>query len=363
MLFHPLSGSDPATLLSVLWANGPVPARQWPRVGLAAGAALGRAPFSLLERAIAPAMRRRARPMPPPVFILGHWRSGTTHLYNTMAGTGRFGFVPPLATGLPWDMLVLGRLLRPFLKHLLPRQRYIDRIPVHLHSPQEDEAAMANMQPTSFYHGLYFPRRLRENFMAGVFFEGCSEKHIARWRRRFTHLMDKLHVLNQGRRLLIKNPVYTARIAMLRELYPQAKFIHVHRDPLDVFASMRHFYFKLLNVMALQPYDEGLIDELILETYPRIMHRLTEDAAALPAGDFVEFSYAELDARPLAVIERVYAELGLGDFEADRPALQRYLDSTRDYRKNHHALPEHLAERARREWAMFIDRWGSLRAA
>ena len=86
---HPLSGSDPATFARVLWHNGlPRSGRNWGRTLLAAGAVLGRAPFTLVEQAWA--RRRLARDAAPqaPVFILGHWRSGTTHLYNVMARRG-----------------------------------------------------------------------------------------------------------------------------------------------------------------------------------------------------------------------------------------------------------------------------------
>lgn len=359
MLFHPLSGSDPATLLAVIRANGPVPARQWGRLALALAGSLGRAPFSLIERGLVPAMRRRAPRMEPPIFIVGHWRSGTTHLYNVLTSSGRFGFVPPLATGLPWDMLLLARALRPLLARMLPPQRYIDPIPVHLHSPQEDEAAMANMQPLSFYHGLYFPRHLRDNFQAGVFFDDCQPAQIERWQSRFMHLIEKLHLLNAGRRLLIKNPVYTARISMLRQMLPGARFIHVHRDPLTVFASMRHFYFRLLDVLALQPPDTGIIDELILESYPRMMRMLLEQSAGLSPAEFVEIAYDDLNHDPLGQIEQLYEALDLEGFEDDRPALEQYLASTRDYQRNEHELPEHLRQRAEREWAEFIERWGT----
>jgi len=357
MLFHPLAGSDPLTLASLLRSNGPIPARQWGRISLAAAASLGRGPFSAAERALVPLLRRRTPPMSPPIFIIGHWRSGTTHLYNLMAGTGRFGFVPPLATGLPWDALLLAQLLRPFLAHLLPEQRFIDRIPVRLDSPQEDEAALANMQSLSFYHGLYFPSRLREHFDAGVFFDRCTPDSIARWQRRFNHFLEKMHILNGGRRMLIKNPVYSARVAMLRDMLPRAKFIHIHRDPVTVFTSMRHFYFRLLEAMAMQDYSYEIVDELILESYPRMMRRLLAETAELPPNDFVELAYHELERQPLAAVERVYQTLDLHGFEEDQPALRTHLESVQGYKKNRHELPPELRTRVEREWAEFIERW------
>src|SRR4051812_35165630 len=67
-----------------------------------AGAAY-RLPFMALERARVRRRLAKAPPMPAPVFIVGHWRSGTTHLYNVLSRSSAFGWVPPFAAGLPWD--------------------------------------------------------------------------------------------------------------------------------------------------------------------------------------------------------------------------------------------------------------------
>jgi len=190
-----------------------------------------------------------------------------------------------------------------------------------------------------------------------VFFEGCEPTEINRWRNRFVHFHQKIHILNQGRQLLIKNPVYTARIAMLRQIFPTAKFIHIYRDPIKVFTSMRHFYFKLLDAMALQDYEVKTVNDLVLETYPRMMNQLLEDAANLPQEDFVEVAYKDLDQQPLNTIRQIYETLGIKDFERDRASFEAYLDSIRGYKKNHHTLPPELVERVTHAWEPFIQRW------
>jgi hypothetical protein len=255
-------------------------------------------------------------------------------------------------------MLGLGRVLRPLLERALPRERFVDSLPVRPDSPQEDEIPLANMQPLSFYHGIYFPRRLEERFRQGVFFDSCGVEAIARWRRRHVLFLEKLALLQRGRRLLIKNPVYSARIALLREIWPEAKFIHIYRNPYRVFASSRTFYAKLLQEFAMQRFERARIDELILETYPRMMGRLLEDAAALPEAAYVEVRFETFVGNPLGELSRLYETLGLEGFVAARPCFEAYLGKVRDHRAARHPLPTEAAFQVRQRWAPFIERLG-----
>lgn len=365
MAMHPLSGSDLGTLVRVVRENGGVDRGHVAQTALIAAAVLGRWPSTALERLyVARKLARveRDEPMPAPIFIVGHWRSGTTHLYNILS-KGGFGYVTPLAAGLPWDLLGLSRLMRPLLERSLPEGRYIDNVRVEPDSPQEDEIALANMTPLSFYHGLYFPRRFQELFERGVFLDGCGRAEIEAWQRTFVYLMKKLWLHQGRRRLVIKNPVYTARIAMLRRLFPDARFIHVCRNPYEVFRSMQNFHEKLLAQFALQSYDGVPIDEVVLSTFARMMERLIEDSDDLPADAFVEVRYERLEQDPLGELERAYAVLGLDGFEQARPAFQRYLDGVRNYQKNRWAYPEESLRTVERRWGPFLERWGYERPA
>lgn len=357
-LRHPLLGADPRTLWRVLRDNGGVAAGAAPLAALAGLASVLRWPFSSAERLLVWQKMQRGAAMPAPVFIVGHWRSGTTHLYNLLSRSPHFAYVSPLAAGMPWDFLVLGRLLRPLLQRALPAERFIDRVAVRPDSPQEDEIALANMQEISYYHGLYFPRHLRRNDRAGVFFDGCSPAQIRRWQWCLRHLLGKLAIEQPGRRPLIKNPVYTARVALLREMWPDARFIHIHRNPYTVFQSTRNFYHALLPRLALQPFDETGIDRLILERYARMLNALIEDAARLPEDAFVEVGFEDFERAPLAETERIYRTLGLEGFEASRAAFGEYLHATAGYRKNRYRFPAADRRQVERHWRPFIERWG-----
>ncbi len=349
-LLHPLMGSNLATLLTVLKRNGGVSRSQWPSVALFLGSALARTPFSAIEHLWVHRALRHLPPMPAPLFIVGHWRSGTTFLYNILSRAPHFNTIKPLATGLPWDFLLLAELFKPLLIKALPDHRFIDRVPVKPDSPQEDEIGLASMQSLSFYHGLYFPQHFTENFNAGIFLDTCSPAQIQQWQRILVYFLQKHYIQHPNQQLLVKNPVYTARIKQLRSIWPNAKFIHIYRNPYIIFHSMRNFYRALFKELALQPYNAVDIDTIILDAYPRILTALQTDSAELPTSDFVELSFEALEQDPLTQLQYIYSTLNLGDYDNARPAFEVYLQSQPPYRKNQYAFAAADIELVRTHW-------------
>ncbi|MBA4782409.1 MAG: sulfotransferase [Rhizobiales bacterium] len=353
---HPLCGADLKTLSAIFARGGAPDGGHLLKAAGIWGAALARAPISSLEKVLIEPLLPAVSDMPPPIFILGHWRSGTTHLYNIMAKSAAFGFVDPIATGLPWDMFGLARAFRPLLERTIPRDRYIDNIPVTADAPQEDEIALANMTPISFYHAIYFPKVFHDQLNRGLFFENCSAAEQANRTRAFTHFMQKL-AHRHKKPLLIKNPVYTGCPQFVKSVFPDAKFIHIHRNPFDVFLSMRNFYSKLLPVFALQDFAHLDIDEVVLSTYSAMMHRFEQETADMAAPEFVEIGYDALSKDPLDTIKMVYEMLGLDGFDDARPAFSAYLGSVQSYQKNTFKGSPALASKVADRLSPFIEKW------
>ncbi len=355
---HPLLGADPGTLARLVAANR-VPPSMWPRLMAFCGAALARAPLSLAERAWVALQPDPLERMQAPVFIVGHWRSGTTHLFNLMSRDPRFAWPDPVATGLPWDFLLLGRALRPLLKRALPESRLIDNVEVNPDSPQEDEIALASMQGLSYYHALYFPRSLAPYFERGAFPDEnvVPSGAMMRRTRRLKHYARKLLLNMPGDTLLVKNPIYTGQVAWLRSLWPSARFVHIHRNPYVVFDSTCNFYRKLLPAYALQSFDAEAAEPVILDAYPRMLERLYADTADLPRSQFIEIAYADLDAQPMKCLERLYEQLELGGFEQQAPRFDTYLESIRGYRKNPHRFTTETLDKVDAAWGEWLRRW------
>ena len=126
--------------------------------------------------------------------------------------------------------------------------------------------------------------------------------------------------LHQGKRLLIKNPVYTARPAQIRRLFSGAKFIHIHRNPFDVFLSMRNFYSRLLEEFALQEVPQDLdIEATILRVYTRMMQDYDAQTEGWAPPDLIEIPFAELEHAPMETLQQVYTALELPGFDDARP--------------------------------------------
>lgn len=301
--------------------------------------------------------------MQPPLFILGHWRSGTTHLYNILSKSPQFGYVSPVATGLPWDVFGIVRRLAPLLERALPAHRFIDNVAVSPDAPQEDEAAIANMTPNSFYHALYFPRFFEQAFARGVFFDGVDDAGIAEWMDVCRLFLEKVAHEQPGRRLVVKNPTYTARVALLRRMWPDAQFIHIRRNPYVVFHSMRNFHEKLCAALGLQTQAPAQVDAVILQTYDRMMRQLEADAGDLPPGLLADIRFEALEAEPLETLMQVYGELGLPGWSQDRARFAAYLETVKGYRKNAYRFGEADLRAIEDRWGRHIAAGGYARPA
>ncbi|PYE85960.1 sulfotransferase family protein [Pseudoroseicyclus aestuarii] len=357
--FHPLCGADPLTLASLVARRGAPSLRGAPTLAVAALMSLMRAPFTLAEAALDAGL---GDPAQPPVFVVGHPRSGTTHLHNVLAASGAFGLVPPVIATLPWERRSIGPLMRPLVEPRLPATRLIDGVAMHGEDPTEDEIGLANMGPLSYFHALYFPSRFAEDWEEGLLQEGPPRRQ-ARRARAIRGYVRRMAARSPGAPLLLKNPAYTAQVPQLLRLFPGARVIHIRRDPRAVFASTRRSLRIVLSEMALQDWREVDIEAAVLRTYPQVMARLREGAEGLPEGAFTEVAFEDLVADPAATLEGLWHRLALpGGAEALGRA-RAYCESLSSFRPSDNPLTPSEEALLRRRWPRELADYGTLSAA
>ena len=348
---HPLAGSLPIGLLRSLHSHGGFARRYSAQVAFMFLGGVLRWPFCFAERLRTDRRAAAAAFDPPPVFIIGHWRSGTTHLHNLLSRDEAFCFPTILDALRPYEFYPspFEFISRALLLRSLPATRPMDDLPLQALLPQEDEIALAAMGAPSFFNCLYFPGMMGEIFTREVLFQNPHPGAVEHWATSLRYYLGKLAALHPDRRLLLKNPAHSARIAQLRALFPGAKFIHIHRDPIEVVQSTRKLYRSLLPLVALQNYDPIAVDRHIAWAYPALMGRLLAGVADLPAADLAQVKHAELARNPVGVLENVYSRLALPGFDRARSAIADYArDHGRESSSTMTADPDRSAADAER---------------
>ena len=332
VLLHPLISSGFGNLVRLV-ANFGCDDRYAPRVAYLLAMTLLRQPIIWWESARY-GRRVREQPIRPPVFIIGHWRSGTTHLHNIMARDPQFGGVTLLQAGMPNDFLTLSGIATKSIAGQLPDKRLMDDVPVYAAAPWEEEMALTSTGRMSFYHVSFFPRCMGRIFNEAVMFDGGDPALQAAWQKQYLAFLRKVQFAEPDKPLLLKNPANTARITLLREMFPGARFVHIRRNPYKVYVSSIHLYLKAQEAWGLHKTDRESVAQQILDTYPQLMNAYFEQRGELGDKELVEVRYRDLQDDPMALMAGIYEQLDLPGFDAAAPRFEAYLDSQRGYKKN-----------------------------
>ncbi len=255
-------------------------------------------------------------------------------------------------------MLEWPRLTRKMVGAFTPEVRPMDQMGLGVDEPAEEELALGRVSEYSFDHAFCFPRRAREVFEKTIMFEGVGEKYVESWKWYYEHVLKKVTVEQDGRRLVLKSPGNTGRVATLLGMFKKAKFVHLVRDPYEVFASTRHLWRKVLPLWALQGYEELDVDGLVLDIYQRMMKRYFEDRKKIGEGRLCEVRYEALVERPIEVLEEIYVTLGLEDYEGVRERVEGYVAGLEGYERNRLALTKEEKERVREVWGFAFEAFG-----
>lgn len=312
--------------------------------------------IALVTNAIYGRRVRSTRIEHAPLFVIGHWRCGTTLLHELLALDERHAVPTNYQCFMPAHFLLTERLATRCLWFLLPRQRAMDNVPLAWDRPQEDEFALANLGIPSPYLQIAFPNRPAP-YVEYYDLEQISPEARRRWQQAFYGFVQALSLRNP-KRLVLKSPTHTFRIPALVELFPDARFVHIVRDPYVTFASTMHLWKVLYRTQGLQIPRHERLREQVLETYLRMFHRLEETRHLVAPRRFCEVRYEELVQQPIRELRRVYEELELNNFAEAQPAIERYLAASKGYQTNRYELTSEDREEIARRWAEPIRRYG-----
>ena len=353
---HPLFGISPRNWIQLLTSNGGIDIRYLHRALFITISSLCTIPARLLCHWKYGQKINTQKIDPPPVFIIGHWRSGTTYLHELISQDPQFCYISLWNTLLPSSFLILEPVKR-FLSRFLPTERPMDKIKVDIDGPYEEEAGIAVLSPWSFFHCLHFPRNAEEQYLKSIHFHNLSQQEKKQWKTEYLTFMKTVTYANNGKRLLLKNPANTGRIRTMLELFPDALFIHIYRNPYKIYLSTLKMRNRVLDKLALQDADTKEIEIQVLNNYTRIMESYFEQQKQIPPNHFAEIRYEDLVSDPIGQVQKIYKTLQLPGLQHALPEMKKYLDKQKDYKTNVYSIDESIINKIKKKWKFTIDLW------
>ena len=202
--------------------------------------------------------------------------------------------------------------------------------------PQEEAFALATMIEESITHMMSFPSNARF-YAKCAFYSQLSEQRKKKVRRAYLKIIKKLTYYTGGKQLIIKSPENTARIDMLLELFPDAKFIHIYRNPYSVFPSTVGMFKKLFPIFSLEDisqHPDELVDDVVLDIYEKLYTQYLEDKKMIPEENLIEMKYETFVQNPMQYMEQIYGQLDIEGWEEQKEHFKSYIDAQAGYKTN-----------------------------
>lgn len=293
-----------------------------------------------------------------PLFVLGHWRCGTTLLHFLLAQDRQFGFIDPLMANTMNFYNVLSWAFKPKIATVIPETRPMDNLKFSMSLPFEEYISFCTLESSSVYPVNFFPKsfmRYNKNAFVDQFAEGKRDN----WMKNYDYLLRKTTSLNNGRSLLLKSPDNTARVRLLKEMYPDARFVNIYRNPYTVIRSTIHLYDKMMSIWSLEDVPpEETMEDWIIENFKKMYETYFKEIQTLPPKYLFEIKFEEFEKDPLPILKNMYETLELDGFDEALQGFKSYWESLSGYQKNKFEYSDRLIKKVDDNLGFYFDRYG-----
>ena len=295
-----------------------------------------------------------------PVYIVGHWRTGTTYLQNLLTRDPQFGWFDPLKTVTFSNCILLHPILKKLVGKFLKGTRAMDNMEYELDLPMEEVFAQATISTQAISHMLVFPDNGGGlKYIDSAFTDEESPEKQEEWIKAYDYVLKKATYMEKGKQLLLKSPENTCRIKFLKKNYPNAKFINIYRNPYKVVMSTINMFNKEMDLFCLdEKASDELIENTVLDLFERIYRKAFKELYTLPKEDYIEICYEDFCENPEKYTQQIYEHLGIEGFERAKPYFEKYLKEQEGYQKNQFTLDDGLKEKINKRLGFYFEHYG-----
>ena len=303
-----------------------------------------------------------------PLFILGHWRSGTTYLFELLAEDSQFTYMNPASTYTTNNFLFMRKVIDNFMESGIGDGRPMDNMDYNIESPSEETFALASRNTRSCMNMVVFPKNYT-TYYRYAFTKRMTMDERMQWEQDYLHILKKVvyeDAKQQGltkpseyRRLLLKSPDNTGHVEELLHLFPKARFVSIYRNPYKVIKSTLNMLEVSLPMLYFQEIpDREIIMDYLVDMYEDIYRAYLEEIGSVPKGHLLEIRYESFVKEPLVYLKRIYKELGIPGYKKAEPNFIRHIESVKDYKTNRFVIEPELKAKINRRLKFAFDYFG-----
>lgn len=299
-------------------------------------------PFGRVETSLKSKIVRKTTIDQSPIFIIGFWRSGTTYLHNLMCQDPNHAFVSTYQSIFPSHSLVNSFWMKKLATIAMPNERPVDKVRLDMDFPQEEEMGMGNMQKLSFYNVFYFPSHFKDYARNALYFNDVKKDEIDKWKDEYLLTIKKSMIMTGGKRFVSKNPPNTFRIPLLLEMFPNARFIYIYRNPYNVLSSVNLFMRQVIKGVGFQEPDSTDLENNLCSLFKQSLEKYELDKSLIPPENLFEIEYNTLVKKPIQSINDIYTQFNL-DYSNDLSViLNKFNSSQKQHKSGGHFISEYL---------------------
>jgi len=261
-----------------------------------------------------------------PLIIAGLPRTGTTILFNLLS------LDPANRAPMGWELEKPFPIPEPETRFSNPQiaatQKRFDTLykiapqlaSIHLFGallPQECVAIMAHEFMSVQFQVIYNVPSYQ------AWLDRQSYLPALQFHRSFLQFLQSRYPTN---RWLLKTPGFLSILDEIFDVYPDARVIHTHRDPIQVMPSQASLSYNL-RLLGSDDVDPFLVGKQQVELWKRNLGRAIQAREALSnKGDqFFDVQFEEVLKDPIGLIERIYAHFEMEFTDEARECMETFL--------------------------------------
>ena len=158
---------------------------------------------------------------------------------------------------------------------------------------------------------------------------------------------------SNGKRVIVKSPGDTGRVKQLKERFPNAQFIYIHRDPVEVYHSSVYFWKVIRKEVSFQKISDEMVHEYILQTYRKVIGNYLQEKSIFKENQLIEISFDEMNHSPKETMKKLYSHFQWDSFPEE--ALQSFISQEKPHKLSKYNTSAELQKELEITWKDVAD--------